>query len=503
MVLFRPSAIVLLAVLLPQVSPAQLRNANWIFGEHLWVNFTEGEFGTLPQPASTAERTACMSDTEGNFLLLADDHGIRDPAFASLSGGSAAELGWNAPMGNFLILPHPAMDDRYFVFVIEEGPDARAGYVEVDIAANGGAGAVLNEGTTWFMDGATTKLTAALDANGTGYWVVLHKDEGTAFHAFALNAGGFSPAPVISETGHAYLPDSEPYRNADRYGLMEFSVQGDRLAAVQHGPSLDTNVIALLAFDPGSGLVESRAELTTYFNLYGPGTYFPNYVLMRKFSGIEFSEDGDHLYAMMTDTQTFGHVYHWVQFPIHLQEPSLIQDSTRANYFISGNSPPPASGDILMTGLDGALYYWYWHPQMTPPNSLRRMHGLPMVPFELFDHEAVPLAEGTFPLGFPNQCRNYHDSHPTIAGVPEEQVRSRLGVHPNPVQTSSTVTWQGSATPDAIIWWDSMGRQVRRDAIRGAGPQWTIERKDMPVGAYVIGIVDGLRTLARAKVICD
>ncbi|MEO5584144.1 MAG: hypothetical protein ABIQ75_01695, partial [Flavobacteriales bacterium] len=222
---------------------AQARNANWVFSSGMWMSFADTSATILPSPYAGPAPATCISDTSGQFLLLVDNSGIRNALFAPLQGATAADLGWNTPAANYLILPKPGAPERYFIFINEGPPTARGGYVEVDLAANGGAGAAVGVGTTWYMAHVTAKLSATTDAVEQGYWIVQHEDNSDAFRSYHLTDQGMAAAPVVSHAGGTYLPDTPGYENADRWGKMKLSFQGDKLAAIKHGYDLDTNAL--------------------------------------------------------------------------------------------------------------------------------------------------------------------------------------------------------------------------------------------------------------------
>ena len=201
----------------------QARNANWVFSDGMWMTFTDSSMVMLPSPYNGTGRSACISDTTGQFLLLVDDTGIRNAQFNLLPGASAAELGWSTAGSSYLVLPKPGSPLHYMVLVNETPPDARAGYVEVDLGANSGMGGVAFAGTTWYMQHATAKLTATTDESETGYWVVQHADSGDIFEAFHLTATGMDPVPVLSNAGRSYLTHASGYINADLLRPMKFS----------------------------------------------------------------------------------------------------------------------------------------------------------------------------------------------------------------------------------------------------------------------------------------
>lgn len=478
---------------------AQLRNAHWVMGG-VWVTVQEdGTVQELPFSGTTSLHTACISDTEGQLALLADDQGIRNAALAVLPGGSAAELGWSTPMANYLVVPDPAAAARYWVFTVQGTVPAQAGWVQVDLSGNAGVGAVLGTGTTWFMQDCTAKLSATPDQAGTGYWVALHEAEGDAFHAYHLTASGLAQVPVISQAGSSYLADTAPHENVDRTRGLEFSAQGDRAAAIVHGVSLDTSGIDLLRFDPATGQFATHTRLTHRHYAYLPGFYVLAPIIEPQYSGLAFSATGEHLYATQFDPTTPTYDQMLVEFPVHLEDPAMIADSARG-----GTSPVYEDymgprGDQLAVGVDGDLHMLFNWPHAPKLNSFRL---LPVqVPFSGSTVDMIVLSD--MPLSFPNQCRNYHDSHPLGLGVHSSGAAVRFHVFPVPVQDRATVHWEGTGPPTLARWCDALGRPVREERLLGGTSPWVLSRGGLPGGWYVLELRNGERSLARRAVLVE
>ena len=492
---------------------AQLRNANWVFGTNLWVSFQDGSFTMLPHNDQVSRRCGQISDVEGNLLLAVDDRGIRNAQFDPVAGGTALELGWEPGMANFLVLPHPGDPERYFVFAVEGAGEHRAGHVEVDASANGGAGEVVGAGTTWFMAHCTAKLTGALDAEGTGYWIVLHADEGDAFHAYHLTPTGLIAAPVISHTGRAYVFDTGADRNMDRWGQLAFSVQGDKLAAINQGVAADSNGIDLLAFDPMTGHASTIIQLDhNSFRYDGvPLSYQPTLQQMPGsvvFSALEFELTGSYLYAMNYTNNGVGHLK-TTQYPLYHGSPQLIADSAwdLGIYWSYQPIGDELIEDVMFTGLDGLLYIGSTHA--TPTSALPvwiRVSNTPCLDYRtaLADPhtEFSLLPEGVFWGEVPNQCRNYHDSHPIGLGLAPEENRPSFRVWPNPMGRQATLQWSGKEQPTAVRWFDAWGRLVRQERF-AVGPASMIQRGDLPTGLYVLQLLAGSHPLGTVRMVCE
>jgi len=77
-------------------------------------------------------------------------------------------------------------------------------YHEVDMAANGGLGAVEDKNIQLFADQTSEEIAATRHANGCDYWVIAHGWHTAEFLAYLVTADGVDPQPVASEVGYDY-----------------------------------------------------------------------------------------------------------------------------------------------------------------------------------------------------------------------------------------------------------------------------------------------------------
>ncbi|MBS1547540.1 MAG: T9SS type A sorting domain-containing protein [Bacteroidetes bacterium] len=417
-------------------------------------------------------RSSCISDTSGQFLLLVDDTGIRDAQFNLLTGASAMALGWDTAGASYLILPKPGAPTRYCIFVNEKWPNARAGYVEVDLAANGGAGGVVPPGTTWYMQHTTDKLTATTDSAETGYWVVQHVDSGDAFHAFHLSGLGLDPAPVVSHAGRSYLADTPGYINADRVRPMKFSPQGDKLGVITMGSDLDTNAIELFHFNRDAGTVDFWAQVANrQFALNLEGSVVPWHSTLNPFIlDLEFSPDGNHMYYVNGDSILFAGSIYAIQVELANEDVDSIQYSAFGlmaigNYNYPGWDP---FGSFLLTGLNGHLYARA-NTYTINPNWLIDLFSVPLEMGMISGPNAIPLLDvgyllyapsGGNPVVMPNISKRYVDSAPVTTGLPHMEAITALRVWPNPGNSLIEVRWSGLTKTADARFTDATGRAV-------------------------------------------
>jgi len=496
----------LLACLFVQTSSqlaAQARNSNWIFAPGIWLHFEPDTILAFPMADTVSLRNASISDTTGQFALLADDFGIRNALFETVAGGSAAELGWNVPAASYLILPLPGQADQYGVFINERPPGSRAGFVQVDLGANNGAGTVLG-GTTWYLEHATAKLTATTDSTETGYWILQHDESGDAFRAFHLTAAGLDPAPVISHVGTSYLPDTSPKENIDRYGQMNFNFQGDLVAAIKNGPSIDTSKVELFRFNRATGELQMEAEVGA---LYYDGNAGPAGLLQALLQGVDFSLGGSYMVVGHIDTLSTMNNSWIVRYPLGAPWDSLI---TSSSSLING-----VSGDTLRYDTRYGIQF-----ATTPYGKI--LIRRPYRPADLilnFQHmfeiaipDPGPFSGWTYyafagmpvPGGFPSPCKRYVDSTPLITGIGQlTTFHTEVGIRPNPMADQATLFYRGNDSPQSVVWRDALGREVRRTTWRMAGSTHTLERNGLPAGVYYVEVLGERGVLGAVKLFCE
>src|SRR5690606_36996155 len=119
-----------------------------------------------------------------------------------------------------------------------------------------------------------------------------------------------------SHVASHYLPHTPPHPNMDRWGAMDFSIQGDKLAAINHGVALDTNAIDLLRFDKATGHCEEWVELPHTFYVRSP--YSAWHIMWTDragaYRGLEFDHSGRYLHALLMASEVPGTFNNLIQF---------------------------------------------------------------------------------------------------------------------------------------------------------------------------------------------
>ncbi len=382
--------------------------------------------------------------------------------------------------------------------------------VEVDLAANSGSGAVIG-GTTWYMENTTTKLSATTDASDQGYWVLQHADSDDSFLAYQLTATGLDPSPVVSHGGTSYLPSTASSDDMDRMGKMNFNFQGDVLAAIKNGPSIDTSNVELFHFDRNSGQVQfwSDIRLNEFIN-QNPFSWFISLLGPRLLS-VDFDLTGRYFY--LAHAFTPDSTVAIFQYDLWHDPDSLAYS---ANFIIGVSCGDPQRYDVQY----GTLLATAPSPNNTmifrlPHDFIVDPFPAPDAPIYLIHLPETPEGSGlasavhvhlqnTWPLGgLPYPCKRYSDDRPLSVTTVAQPGSSVVDVRPNPMVDRAALMFNGPAQPESVIWRDALGRVVRRAAVGQIGPTYTLERNGAPAGLYMVEVLDKNGTLGVVKVICE
>lgn len=179
-----------------------LTNNHWQFGNNWGIDFT-GIPSFYESPMEDArENNACISDADGNFLFSTNGEVIYDRSENLMLGGEDL-IGCKSATQNSLILPNPAYNGQYYVFVNSalDCPDPLAGtmcYV-VDMNENGNGillGEVINQ--IDYYEGEEDigeKLTWIKHSNGHDFWVIIHANNGNRFYVYQVTEDGITANP--------------------------------------------------------------------------------------------------------------------------------------------------------------------------------------------------------------------------------------------------------------------------------------------------------------------
>src|SRR6218665_1644803 len=289
-------------ILLPFACHAQKQGNQWRFGAQAGLNFNSGQpvvvpggqTGTNSGPGENQEGTSCISDSAGTLLFYANGKGIWNsnnqlmPNAMDLQGGLSSTQA-------ALIVPKPGNDSLFYVFTSDQFqsytslPLKGYRYSIVNKCLDNKKGDVMpNAKNILLLDSATEKLSACLDAAGTGYWVVGHKMFSDQFHAWHLTAAGIT-ATVVSSVGmvHGLWPKSRPpnWFAGMAQGQIKINAARNRPGLV-HG-NYQPALLDLFDFNSGTGVVSNPCQIVT------------DAPMLKSPYGLEFSPDGSKVYIAL------------------------------------------------------------------------------------------------------------------------------------------------------------------------------------------------------------
>lgn len=363
-------------VLVSNVTLAQKEGNVWHFGLGAALDFNSGtSVPTTPSAIMTFEGSASIADANGNLLFYSNGGG-RDPI---LSGQSSGKI-WNRnhevmyDMGNTegggfsaaqssVFIPKPGTPNHYYLFTMEElefdvggavpgQPQGRGlSYFEIDGSLNGGLGGVSAYNGIIYAP-TYEGLCAIRHSNGSDYWILVHRSDGSGLAIFSVTAAGvnlyaFQPVP----SGSAAVIKASP----DGRWISTGSLSGQNL----------------IRFDPGVGL------LGVQYVLGSVGA-----------RSAEFSSTSQRLFVLKGNDEL---VYY------ELNSPDIPASETPV-------ATVPSDGIInaqMQLGPDGEIYFVQtsFLDQIVYLSSIVCLNATPFV--NLKKH-AFPYADGLFFFGLPN-----------------------------------------------------------------------------------------------------
>jgi gliding motility-associated-like protein len=305
----------------------------WYFGNRAGLNFTtSGPVAVTNSVMKVIEGCASISDEFGNLLFYTQGDTVWDATHNVMPNGTGLLGNGIAGSGaqSAYIIPRPNSATEFYIFTIRSYYGGMH-YTKVDMALNGGLGAVVNSEKNVLMVGFTPEMmTAARKPNNLDYWMVTFKKETDTIYAYEITSAGVNLNPVKSSTG--ITVDS-----TERFGYMRISQQSDRFAAVfikylLVGQTM-YDKIHLFSFNNSTGeaaydfgITPSVADTTNY--------------------GVEFSPDGSRLYVQSN-------------FQSDLRQYNLNAGSLaaiNASEVMVGAGYNASGGGALQLGPDGKIY---------------------------------------------------------------------------------------------------------------------------------------------------
>lgn len=284
---------VLLFLIFPLFCFGQKQGNIWYFGNHAGLDFNSGSPVTINDgkthyvgcPSNChSEGTSVISDNTGNLLFYCDGSTIWNKNHEIMMDGDSL-LSNNSSTQSSLILPLPGSSRYFYVFTTDDFylNNLQYGfrYSIVDICLDNGLGGVIKtEKNILLLDNVCEKLTAVRHANGSDYWVIVHKFQSDAFYSYQLSSSGIIDT-VISNVGSVHT--SAPGTGGS-LGQLKASPNGQKLALVNG--NINPAIAEYFDFDKNTGKVSNMVSIQT-----NP---------LWSYYGVSFSPDSEKLYIACT-----------------------------------------------------------------------------------------------------------------------------------------------------------------------------------------------------------
>ncbi|MCC6690699.1 MAG: gliding motility-associated C-terminal domain-containing protein [Bacteroidia bacterium] len=278
---------------------AQKQGNIWYFGKQCGLDFSGGtpvviyggQIGSDVPLWDVQEGTSSIADSSGNLLFYTGGKTIWNKNHIPMLNGTGL-MGGTSSTQSSLIIPRPGSNNIFYVFTSDEYqsyPSSKGyRYSIVDMCLDNGKGAVITgQKNILLCDSSTEKISACIDANETGYWIMGHKMFSNEFHAWHLTSGGITDT-VISKIGtvHGWDSSNLTWITASSQGEMKFNPLGTKLALAIS--NFDPAYFDLFDFNNGTGTVSNFCHMVL------------DSLLGKRIWGCAFSPDGSKLYASVS-----------------------------------------------------------------------------------------------------------------------------------------------------------------------------------------------------------
>lgn len=296
----------------------------WYFGNKAGLDFNSGAPVVLTDgQLNTFEGCATISNAAGQLLFYTDGVTVWNKNHQIMPNGTGL-LGDPSSTQAAIIVPKPNNPNIYYVFTVTELAHVEGvRYSELDLSLNGGLGDITSNKNKLLLTPTCEKITAVKNANGDGYWVVIHGYGNNSFLAYNITAAGLNTTPIISNIGTSIVENI-----GFTAGYLKFSPDGNKLISCNNFVNVE-----LFDFDTATGII-SNPKLVLSSNDFS--TY-----------GVEFSSSGNIAYV------TYGGYYTNLKLMQFDLTASNIPDTATLIY--DGTSNSDYLGALQMAS-DGKIY---------------------------------------------------------------------------------------------------------------------------------------------------
>ena len=475
------------------IANAQQRNRYWYyFGPHALRFDSLGPVEITSAPP--AYQYASIADTIGNLQLIVSNTDIYNGTTTIVQNGAGP---WGNTWFSPLIFPRPGSAVMYDVLLSRTigYKNIGAAHVGIDLSLGGGQGGVVSGGSFHFSDSLCARIAGTVNSNGVDYWLLFHRWNSDAYHAFPITTAGLDTVPVVSHSGSIHTDPSFPvYSYYNWKGEMVFSTAGDRLA-------LSTS--NLWGYVQGDTL-PAITELYDFDQATGQVTFFMSFPDLWKSGFCELSPDGSKFYVTAGDTSN----WYLYQYDLASGDPQTILASkytvySHANQDTLGSVSFSYSMGMLAQAPDARIYVN--HSWGFPNDFEISRIGSPNKAGADCDFQLYYLQFTTDDPStdyFPNMLKRYNDSQLALGTLAEPIPDARLSVWPDPVQDEAWLKLPDGTKASLIRVADMTGRLL----IELRPSSFTIQPLDLhglARGAYVLSAFNGTAVLGSTRFVVE
>jgi len=273
---------------------SQNRNAIWCFGDSAGIDFKNGG---IPIVTSVTGRGSCVSicDTSGTMLFYAASMYYSNNFYPNSSmifdATDSLMLNGDSINGTFwyrehVIVPMPGDSMKYYLFSIGVTSGPGLSYCIIDMAQNGGHGAVIQKNVILESFYAVDGMAAVKHGNGRDWWVAIRSaaTSNNEHRIYLVSPGGIS-SPLVQNVGSV---------NSLNTGRYSFSANGNKLAFINYW-----GLFEIYDFDRCNGIVSNPVTIHPE----------PTVLPIRNFWSCEFSPNGRFLYVTAYYSTCFLYQY--------------------------------------------------------------------------------------------------------------------------------------------------------------------------------------------------
>jgi len=441
------------------------QNAGLDFNSGIPVNINDGQTYVVGCIACHSEGTSVMSDSSGSLLFYSNGQQIWNRDHQIMPNGNYLLSNASATQGS-LIVPKPGSSRYYYVFTVDDFnlDNLQYGfrYSIVDICLDNGLGDVIpGQKNILLLDTVAEKLTGVRHANGTDYWIIVHKYYSNAFVSYQLSSSGIINS-VVSFVGSVHPTGSIATGGA--IGQLKASPNGQKLVIVNGNTNF--NIAEYFDFDPNTGIISNAVSIqfNPLWNYYGASFSPDNSKLyiacMLNGNGIyqfDMNAGGGDPASVIASVELIAGYYNYLGLQLAIDGKIYVARAPFSGYpFLGVINNPNAPGDSCN-----------------------------------FVDSAIDLNGNSASYGFPNFIDSY-DYSTTISdchiGIDEDVWSEKVLIAPNPFGTETTLKSNKYLNNATLTIYNSFGVHVK-EIENISGYTYTFQRTDLPNGLYVVRLI--------------